>query len=263
MPFDIPIMNLAEPILFAAFLVAMRMFGVLLALPGLGSGLFSAPSQMLVVTFLTVFLMSAMGAPMVAIPDNVFIAALMMLREMALGAAMGLVINMLFAIADVAGAITAMAMSLSMAGMVDPATGEQTTAISNLLSLGGMMIFVTIGGHHEAIEGLLANLYAYPIGELSLVAFTPEVLSTLASGMVVAALQIAGPIIVVTTLINVGLGLMARAAPQVNIFAVGFSILICAGILLLDTTVLGLRDTFEAKVPTLAEQMNLHLSEVK
>lgn len=257
---SIPLEAFAEPVLFAAFLIGMRMLGVVLALPGLAAGAFPAPTRMLFVTFLTVFCYTALGMPIVAVPGDVFSAAVMIVRELLLGAALGFVVRMLFAIADVSGSIAGMAMSLSMAGMVDPSTGEQTTAVSNLLGLGGMLLFVALGGHQEAVKGLVANLSLFPIGKLALVTFDQAALAEFGRGLFAASLQIAAPIIIVTTLINVGLGLMARAAPQVNIFAVGFSILLCAGIVLLDTTVFALRQTFEDQIPTLAEEMNAHLS---
>jgi len=260
---SVPIWLFIEPLIFAGFLILLRISAMLISLPGLSGGAFPAPTKMMIVTFLTVFCYSAMGMPIVPAPSEPSTAILMLARELILGAGMGLVLRMLFAIADVAGSIAGMVMALSMAGMVDPATGEQTTAVSSLLSISAMLLFVGMGGHHEAVRGLLYNLELYPIGGTALIAFDVEALSKMGHGLFIAALQIAAPIIMVTTLINVGLGLMARAAPQLNIFAVGFSVLLCVGILLLDTTLFAVREAFEARVPTLAEDMNVFLGAVE
>lgn len=258
-----PMWLFAEPFLFGAFLLMLRMFGLVTVLPGLTQGAFISPTRVLVVTFLTVFVFTALGMPAVAVPAQAPTAVMMLVREFILGSALGFFIRLLFAIADVTGAIAGMALSLSMAGMVDPATGEQTTAVSNLLGMGGLLLFVAMGGHNEAITGLLINLHLFPVGSTGLIGFDVEALSTLGHGLFAASLQIAAPIIVVTTLINVALGLMARAAPQVNIFAVGFSVLLIAGLSILDTAAIGVYDVFEDRLPTLAEDMNFHLQRLE
>lgn len=256
-------MLLLEPLILGASLVMMRMVGVVMLLPGFSSGQLPVPTRTLFVMFLTVFAWSALGMPMVPVPEHPVTAVVLVAREFAIGAAMGLVLRLFFAIADVTGAIAGMAVSLSMAGMVDPSTGEQTTAISNLLALGGLLLFVALGGHEQVIRGLLENLRAYPVGERSLVGLNIEGLKTLGAGMIGASVRIAAPIIIVTTLINAGLGLMARAAPQVNIFAVGFSVLLIAGLFVLDASVFELQETFTERVPTLAGEMNGYLVTVQ
>jgi flagellar biosynthetic protein FliR len=250
---------MAEPLLFAGFLVMARILGLIIALPGTAQGSFPAPTRILFVMFLTVFCYSALGMPMVGVPATPFTLLAMAGREFILGTALGYFVRVLFAIADVSGTIGGMAMSLSMAGMVDPATGEQTTAVSNLLGLGALMFFVALDGHQEAVKGLIYSLQVFPIGQLVYVGLGLESLQALTKGLLTAGLQIAAPIVIVTTMINVGLGLMARAAPQVNIFAVGFSLLIVAGVVLLDTSAFALKETYENRIPTLAEDMNLLL----
>ncbi|MFT5431860.1 MAG: flagellar biosynthetic protein FliR [Myxococcota bacterium] len=178
------------------------------------------------------------------------------MREFATGAALGFVISMLFMVADVAGSVAGMAMSLSMAGMVDPNTGDQSTAVANFLTLGAMMAFVALDGHHEAIKGLIYNFRLFPVGTANAAGFDVEGIAQMATALFGTGIRLAAPIVVTTTLINVGLGLMARAAPQVNIFAVGFSILLIAGTLLLDATVVGLEREMAVRVPTLATEMN-------
>ncbi len=256
-------MAFIEPLIFGASLVMMRIIGVVVVLPGMSSGQLPVPTRTLFVMFLTVFIWSAMGMPMVAVPEQPVTAGILVIREFVLGSAMGLVIRLFFAIADVTGAIAGMAIALSMAGMVDPATGEQTTAISNLLALGGLLIFVALGGHEQVLAGLLQNFDRYPLGMRTLVSLDSKALQTLGAGMIGAAVRIAAPIVIVANLINVGLGLMARAAPQVNIFAIGFSVLLIGGLLVLEATVFELQETYSERIPTLAAEMNNHLVNMK
>jgi flagellar biosynthetic protein FliR len=256
---SLPIAALAEPVLFAGFLIMLRMIGLLLALPALGSGTFGGPTRMTIIVFMTVYFYSALGAPFVPVPTEPATAVMMLTREFLIGSGLGVFMRLFFAIADASGAIIGMTMSLSMAGMVDPSTGEQSTSIANLFSLGTLLIFVSLGGHHEVIKGLWANFQAFPIAETTLVGFDLAGLEELGRGLFTAAIRISAPVIICTTLVNVGLGLMARAAPQVNIFAVGFSVLLCVGLALMDTTILALRETYEDRIPTLSQDMNQYL----
>ena len=256
MTLDAPLVAMIEPVLFAATLTGLRVLGVLLALPGTALAGFPTPSRMIFVVFLTSMVYSAIGLPIVGFPNNFFSAVVMILSELLIGFGLGFIISMILMVADATGAIAGMGVSLSMASMVDPASGQQSTAISNLLVLGTMMMFVTFGGHHEVIRGLIANFQIYPVGEARLLGFTPDDLSRLFNGLFFAAIRISAPMLIITALINVGLGLMARAAPQMNIFAVGFSVLLIAGLFVLDSTFVGLEANTSTEVQSLREAIS-------
>jgi flagellar biosynthetic protein FliR len=110
--------------------------------------------------------------------------------------------------------------------------------------------------------GLMANLHLFPLGQGTSVGFDLETPKAVGQGFFAASIKLAAPVLIVTSLINVGLGLLARAAPQVNIFAVGFALLLLGGILVLDTTVLGLKELFEDRIDTLSTDMNSGLREI-
>lgn len=251
--------ELIEPNLFAGFLLMLRIFGVTLMLPGFSVGSTPVPTRAIFITFLTVFCMMALGMPRVPLPTEFTTVVPMLICEFLIGASLGLAIRMLFAVAEACGSIVGMSMALSMAGMIDPLTGEQSTAISNILAVGGTLLFVSLGGHHQAVTGLMNNLNLFPLGQDALVGYDVQSLQAMGRGLLTAAFQVAAPILIVTTIINVGLGLMARAAPQINIFAVGFAVLLIAGMLLLDTTVVSLHEIYEDRINVLPETMNQNL----
>ena len=254
---------LLEPHLFSGFLLMMRLVGAILFLPGLsGGGRSQIPMRVMFLTFLTIFFYSALGMPAMEPPGSAFVAGPMIVREFFLGATLGFFIRMLFAIAEGVGLMAGTSMALGFGNVVDPLTGEQSPAISNLLSLGAALLFVALGGHRELVLGLMANLHLYPLGGSTSVAFDLETLKALGQGFFAASLKLAAPVLIVTSLINVGLGLMARAAPQVNIFAVGFALLLLGGIMVLDTTTLGLKELFEDRIQTLSTDMNSGLREI-
>jgi flagellar biosynthetic protein FliR len=253
------IWDLMEPNLFAGFLLMLRIYGLVLMLPGMSSGGKPIPTRALFVAFLTVFCLMALGMPRINLSPELTTIVPILICEFLIGASLGLSIRMLFAVAEACGSIVGMSMALSMAGMIDPLTGEQSTAISNILAIGGTLLFVSLGGHHQAVTGLMNNLNLFPLGQAKLVGYDPESLQMMGRGLLTAAFQVAAPILIVTTIINVGLGLMARAAPQINIFAVGFGVLLISGMLLLDTTIVSLHEIYEDRIKVLPESMNENL----
>ena len=257
-----PIWAIIEPHLFGGVLLMTRLIGLVQLMPAISQGMESIPTKTLFITMLTVFCYSALGMPVVFVPNEILVAIPMLVREFLIGASLGYVVHLLFAVAEGAGAIAAMSMSLSLGGLVDPMTGEQSPAIGNLLGIGAALLFVALGGHREMVQGLMTNLHLYPVGGSTPVGLDVAALSALGKGFFAASIQLAAPVLVVTTLVNVGLGLLARAAPQVNLFAVGFALLLVAGLIVLDTTVMALHEHVEGDVSRLGETMNEHVREL-
>ncbi len=258
-----PMWFMLEPVIFAGTLLGLRMLGLVLALPGLATGgAFPAPTRMLFVLFLTTFCYSTLGMPIVPLPTELFVAAPMLVREFLIGSALGLSIKMTLHVAEAAGSIASNMTSLSMASMVDPTTGQDSTALGNLLSLFGMMLFITLDGHHHAIAGLIDNLALFPLGGHAPVGFNVSALVQMGQGLFLAAVKVAAPVMLVTGLVNVGLGMMARAAPQLSIFNIGFGVAIMVGLSFFDRSVVSLSEMYEDTIPKLAQTMNADLVRV-
>ena len=146
---------------------------------------------------------------------------------------MGLILQIVFAAVSAAGEFIALSMGLGFAMMVDPNSGVQTPVISQLFVILGTLVFVSIGGHLILIELLLDSFRLWPIGEPQLeMAMVWDVLQwsvLLFSG----AAMIALPAMVVLLLTNSAIGVISRAAPSLNVFAVGFPLTLLMGIMVL------------------------------
>ncbi len=155
-----------------------------------------------------------------------------LLNEIAIGVMTGLTLQVVTAALIVAGQSISTAMGLSMANLLDPNLGN-VPVLSQFLVILGTMIFLGIGGHLMLISLLLDTFSLLPVGQslLGLSAITN--LLRWSSMMFLGALLIALPVIASLLLINLGLGVVTRAAPSLNIFAVGFPALIVAGFVLL------------------------------
>jgi flagellar biosynthetic protein FliR len=153
-------------------------------------------------------------------------------NQIMIGATMGLILQVVVAAVVVAGQSIAAAMGLSMANMIDPNMGN-VPVISQLLIVMSTLIFVGFGGHAILLGLILESFKSLPIGtDILNQAVYGRVLQW-SSMMFLGAVLMALPVMVSLLFINVGLGIVTRAAPSLNIFAVGFPAMIMAGFIIL------------------------------
>jgi flagellar biosynthesis protein FliR len=153
-------------------------------------------------------------------------------NQIAIGASMGLILQIVVAALVVAGQTIAAAMGLSMANMLDPNVGN-VPVLSQLLLVLAMLVFVGFGGHAILLGLVSESFYSWPIGTPVLNQDLYGRLIQWSSMMFLGAVLLALPVMVSLLFINVGLGVVTRAAPSLNIFAVGFPAMIIAGFLIL------------------------------
>ncbi len=149
-------------------------------------------------------------------------------NQLAIGAMMGLVLQIAVSAIVVGGQAIANAMGLSMASMVDPSMGQVPT-ISQLLLLMSSLIFVGFGGHGLLLGLIADSFHALPIGAHVL---NPEVMGKVirwSSMMFLGGVLLALPVMVTLLFINIGLGVVTRATPSLNIFSLGFPAMLLAG----------------------------------
>lgn len=153
-------------------------------------------------------------------------------NQIMIGATMGLILQVVVAAVVVAGQSIAAAMGLSMANMLDPNMGN-VPVISQLLVVMSTLIFVCFGGHAILLGLILESFNSLPIGTNILNQAVYGRVLQWSSMMFLGAVLMALPVMVSLLFINVGLGIVTRAAPSLNIFAVGFPAMIMAGFIIL------------------------------
>ena len=158
------------------------------------------------------------------------------LREIFMQVFVGVLLGTLLQVVNsaliVGGQAISASMGLSMANMVDPNMGN-VPVIAQFLVICATLVFLGLGGHVLVISLLLESFKLLPIGEI--IEAKPLLLLTIEwSAMIfLGGLLLALPIMTSLLLINIGLGVITRAAPALNIFAVGFPAMILAGMILL------------------------------
>jgi len=150
---------------------------------------------------------------------------LMVLREVLIGILLGFVAYLFFAVVQVSGSFVDMQMGFGIANVIDPMTGTQSPLIGNLKFMLAILLFLALDGHHYLLTAImnsyewvpLDNAFFNRIYEGSISTFLIKTLGT----MFVLAFQMTAPMIVALFLVDVGLGMLARSAPQFNVFILG------------------------------------------
>jgi flagellar biosynthesis protein FliR len=170
-----------------------------------------------------------------AITDVLSAAGLMMLvHNILVGVLIGFTIRMVFASLELAGELVGLQMGLSFAAFFNPASDQTQNAVASFLSLIALLTFLSIDGHLMLIHALSESFRLFPIAvDAAALPLTLERAVGLAADMFSVALTLALPFLAVMLLINIVLGVLARVAPQLNIFAVGFPMTILVGLVTL------------------------------
>lgn len=159
----------------------------------------------------------------------------LLVQNILVGVVIGFTVRIVFAAFELAGELIGLQMGLSFAGFFSPATGTTENAVASFMSLIALLCFLAIDGHLMLIHALMESFRVFPLTDAAQVPMDFERIVRLATQMFSIALSLALPFIAVLLLINIVLGVLARVAPQLNIFAVGFPLTLLAGMTLLFT----------------------------
>jgi len=167
--------------------------------------------------------------------DPVSLPGMMILaQQFIIGIAMGFTIQIVFASVDMAGTLISMSMGLGFASFYDPQTRGSTPALSQFLTLVATMLFLSLNLHLMLLETLVQSFTTMPIG--SDLAAHPGIwfhIVTAGSAIFSSGVQLALPIIAALLVTNIALGILTKAAPQLNLFGIGFPITMGVGFIML------------------------------
>ena len=160
-------------------------------------------------------------------------------NQLLIGIAMGFFLQIVAAAVIVGGQAISNSMGLAMATMVDPGMGN-VPLISQFLNILATLIFLGVGGHMLVIGILLKSFETYPVGIAFIGQSTFGDLIEWSAMIFIGGVLIALPIMVALLLVNIGVGVITRAAPSLNIFAVGFPVFFLTGYAVLILSLAGI-----------------------
>jgi flagellar biosynthesis protein FliR len=210
---------------------ALRVSGFVLTAPAAGDTV--VPGRVkIVLTLALAFLL----APLVQVPAglSIFSAAGMLaaVLELLIGISIGMVVQLAFEALIFAGQSISLTMGLGFATLVDPQRGAQVPVLGQMFMIFGTLIYLSINGHLMLLGALAESFHTLPIGAhvgqdflMSVVLWGARVFDT--------GLLIALPAVIALVIVNLALGVVTRAAPQLNLFGIGFTITLLSGFFVL------------------------------
>jgi flagellar biosynthetic protein FliR len=171
--------------------------------------------------------------PMPAISPGSWVGLAMLAQQIMIGVLMGFTLRIAFAAIDVAGELIGMQMSLSFAVFYDPQNAGQTPVLSEFLGLITTLIFLALNGHLLTLSVLAESFRLLPVSATPFASGGFASFMAWSSTLFSAGLLLALPLITALLIANLAMGVLARVAPQLNIFAVGFPVTLMSGFVVL------------------------------
>lgn len=217
----------------AFFLPFFRILALVVTSPFFGARGIPASTKIGFAFVLTV-LVAPVLPPMPPVQPASAQGLMILVQQLMIGTAMGLAIRVVFTAVEMAGHIVGLQMGLGFATFFDPQNSAQIPVMGQFLGLIAMLLFLAINGHLLVITALVESFRVLP---LSLTPVASEGWRTLAlwgGEIFQSGVLIALPAIAVLMMTNLALAILTRAAPQLNIFAVGFPLTLAVGFIILS-----------------------------
>ncbi|MDG2461216.1 MAG: flagellar biosynthetic protein FliR [Luminiphilus sp.] len=217
-------------ILITGLIPFLRISALLMAAPLVSLRVVSVRIRIALALVLTIFIYPTLDLPVI---DAASAAGIRLITwELFIGILFAVVLQVVNAAMVIAGQTMSMSMSLGMAQTIDP-NAAQVPVISSFLVVLSTLIFLSVGGHLIMIKLILQSFEVLPIGGAILVKETIANVIDWTAMAFLGAVLVALPIMLTMMLINLCIGIVTRAAPALNIFAVGFPAMVLTGMILI------------------------------
>jgi flagellar biosynthetic protein FliR len=233
------------PAFAAAFLLVFARAGTMvMLLPGLGELSVPPRVRLTVALVLTAILLPLhRGAYTVdlASPGPVLV---MLGQELLVGAVLGLTARLTISALQIAGSIVAQQLGLGFVTAIDPTQGQQGALVGNFLTILGVTLIFATDLHHLAIAALDDSYILFRPGEIPLMGDVAALLTRTTAAAFRVGVQLAAPFLIFGLLFNIGLGVLSRLMPQMQVFFVGLPLSILIGFLILALVLGAMMGTF-------------------
>lgn len=211
------------------FLIYLRMSGCILFNPVLGRSNVPVLIKVGISVLLTMFIYAAMPDPQGVQMYSMLEIILYGTFETLIGFCIGFVINIFLTTLIVAGEIMDMQVGLSMAKVYDPANNTNMPVTASILNAGMYILFFTTNSHLNLVRVIVHSGIAIPYGELALSSDVAYELALMLGEILIYAMKMAMPILAVEFICEMGVGIMMKAVPQLNIFSVNIQVKLIVG----------------------------------
>ena len=232
---DIFNLNYAE---FERFLfVFFRVGALILFVPVLGSRQVPASMKIGLILFTSIVIFPLVQARPLPEPQGIFDLAVFLLSDVTIGLGIAYITRLIFAAVQIAGTVVDFQMGFGVVNVIDPQTDTQVSVTAQFHNIVAVLIFLVVDAHHFILQAIVESFFIINPAEINFSSLTPEYMLYLFSGTFTTAVKIAAPIMAILFFLSVGLGLVARTVPQMNVFIVGFPLQIGVGLLMVGLSI--------------------------
>jgi flagellar biosynthetic protein FliR len=219
-----------------------RIGACLMVAPMFGARFVSSRLRIILAVAITALVVPLLPAPAISpfSPQGFVVVA----QQILIGVALGFALQIVFDALGLAGQLLANSMGLSFAFNVDPLRGSSTPALGQLYIILATLTFLALDGHAALIEMLVAGLYAMPVGVTGLGQEGLWALVLWGGTLFSGAIAVALPGITALLIVNLAFGVVSRAAPSLNLFAVGFPVSLVVGLLVVLSGIGPMQESF-------------------
>ena len=177
-----------------------------------------------------------MSGPLPATEVGSAMGMAILAQQVLIGVCLGFAVRIVFAAVEAAGQFAGLQMGLGFATFFDPQTSAQVPVVGQYLGLVATLVFLSINGHAMLIGALAESFRLVPVGMPGLAPAGLAGYAAYGAQVFALGLALALPVIAALLIANLGVGVISRAAPQMNIFAVGFPFTLLLGMAALYLT---------------------------
>jgi flagellar biosynthetic protein FliR len=219
------------------FLVLVRVTGLFVVAPIFGRRNIPTYYKVGFSFFIALIMMNTISVGALENFTNVWEFAPLVLKEFIVGVALGYVGYIVFSSIYIAGQIIDMKIGFGVVNVVDPQSNIQVPITANFYTTITMLIFLMSGGHHLIIRALHQSYNMVSIGEASFTTILMEDILRLFGSVFSIGFKIAVPIVAAVFVADIGLGIIAKTVPQLNVFVVGMPLKIAMGFAIIFITI--------------------------
>jgi len=223
--------------------VGVRIGGLMLFAPFTGSEVISAPVKASLTLLLTALIYPV--SPVVGMNVSALGWVRVVAGEAAIGMALGLLLQFVFEAAQFAGQIFGIQTGFSLVTLLDPQTQADSPSLSVFMQLMALLLFLEMNVHHWLLRGLVASFAYLPPGTLSNMRVLTAGIFKAAGGLWLVGLQLAAPVLAATLLVEITLGFIGKAAPQLPATLAGLPVKSMLGLLVIALASAGWPHFFE------------------
>ena len=247
------------PALAAAFLLVFARVGTMvMLLPGIGET--GMPTRVRLTIALT---LTAILLPLHRSAYSIDLRALgpvltMLLEEIIIGAVLGLTARLAISALQVAGSVVAQQLGLGFVTAVDPTQNQQGVLVGNFLAMLGVTLIFATDLHHLVIAALNDSYQLFQPGELPVVGDMAQLVTRTIGTAFKIGIQLSAPFLVFGLLFNLGLGVLSRLMPQMQVFFIGMPLSITLGLLLLLLVIGAMMGLFVGYIENVLGELTVH-----